>query len=509
MNAETPAAPGSVVPAGLAAVPEWSDAALAGAGVAVSDVAFVSVGGGLGSFAAVDLLRVAGAAREDIAVISPTDRPHDRFRHMARSSQMVGDEPLRSDSASRPDNAWGFPGFALSEARRRRTPRPLARVLVEPLLAEYYNPRVDDVYAGLEREAARIGWKAMVSPGTAVVVRRRTGGGYFVLSSPAGGGGPPLLAHRCRWAHLAVGYPALRLLPDFQRFRSEHDDSFRMVHVYEDHSHVYDTLARSPGTVLLRGGGIAASRVLQRLADDRDHLGARTEIHHLVRGHRAPAGGGRRGGPPTDEGVVHQPFNFPKAAFGGQVARRVAAMSGAERAEFLRVIGRPSTARRRVWQEQIERGRREGWYRRLTGRVIDVAALPDGRVRATVQGPARPLRRLDVDFVVDATGLVGDVASHGLVDDLLRRGGARLNPAGGLDVDERFEVRGTRSGAGRLYASGTIAHGGPVAPVDSFFGLEQAALAIGDDLAAQGLFPRLGPWRSVAAWWGWMRDRPL
>ncbi len=35
--------------------------------------------------------------------------------------------------------------------------------------------------------------------------------------------------------------------------------------------------------MLLRGGGIVASRVLQRLTDDRDHHGARTRIAHLFR----------------------------------------------------------------------------------------------------------------------------------------------------------------------------------------------------------------------------------
>jgi hypothetical protein len=33
--------------------------------------------------------------------------------------------------------------------------------------------------------------------------------------------------------------------------------------VYEDHEHVYDRLRVKPGVVLIRGGGIVASRVLQ------------------------------------------------------------------------------------------------------------------------------------------------------------------------------------------------------------------------------------------------------
>ena len=38
-----------------------------------------------------------------------------------------------------------------------------------------------------------------------------------------------------------------------------------MVSAYEQHEHVYETLKNRPGVVVIRGGGIVASRVLQRL----------------------------------------------------------------------------------------------------------------------------------------------------------------------------------------------------------------------------------------------------
>ena len=41
-----------------------------------------------------------------------------------------------------------------------------------------------------------------------------------------------------------------------QRFRTEHADFFHAVNAYEDHEHVYATLRRRPGTVLVRGGGV-------------------------------------------------------------------------------------------------------------------------------------------------------------------------------------------------------------------------------------------------------------
>ena len=44
-----------------------------------------------------------------------------------------------------------------------------------------------------------------------------------------------------------------------------------------------------------------------------------------------------------------------------------------------------------------------------------------------------------------------------------------LNASGRLATDRNFEVDGTRSGEGRVYAVGMLAQGGYLAPVDSFW----------------------------------------
>ena len=46
-----------------------------------------------------------------------------------------------------------------------------------------------------------------------------------------------------------------------------------MVSAYEDHEHVYELARTRHVVVMLRGGGIVASRVLARLMDDREKLG--------------------------------------------------------------------------------------------------------------------------------------------------------------------------------------------------------------------------------------------
>jgi hypothetical protein len=71
-------------------------------------------------------------------------------------------------------------------------------------------------------------------------------------------------------------------------------------------------------------------------------------------------------------------------------------------------------------------------------------------------------------------------------------------------VERHFEVKGTASGDGALYASGSATLGGYFPGVDTFLGLQIAAQEIADDLAAQRFCQALGPVRSVNQWWKWV-----
>ncbi len=110
---------------------------------------------------------------------------------------------------------------------------------------------------------------------------------------------------------------------------------------------------------------------------------------------------------------------------------------------------------------------------------------------------------VSADFVIDATGLEADIREHRLLADLLDHSGAGRNPLGRLDVERTFELRGTRSEPGRLYAVGSPTLGGYFAGVDTFLGLQYAAQAITDDLARQSFCPRIGVGRSISEWWKW------
>jgi hypothetical protein len=485
----------------------WTDAMLRDACIPVVDVPFLTVGGGIGSFVTADYLRIAGVAPDRIRVLSNIDLPWQTYQYLTRVSQIPGRERIRSDSASRPDNIWGFPSYALREAVRERTLRPVWQVLVEPILADFYTPRARQVFAGLRREAKRIGYDQMLVKGQVGVVRRRHGGGYFtVLNLPADTAPAKLVVYRSEFVHLAPGYPGLKFLPDLQDFRIEHEDFHHVVSGYEDHEHVYDVARVKHVVVMLRGGGIAASRILQRLMDDRAQFGLSTEIVHLFRtyvsGSHGPNPWNRRKG---GNGFAYQGFNYPKSVWGGQLKARMRKLEGDERASAYQVMGGANTPRRRRWQAQMKEGRVGGWYRTMSGTVEEMR-LADGMVVSRVKTPDG-LVNVAADFVIDCVGLEADIGEHPVLADVLAHSGAGRNPLGRLDVERNFQLRGADSGSGVIYASGAATLGGYFPGADTFLGLQIAAQEITDDLARRGFCRRIGPLRSSVQWLRWVFDR--
>ncbi|MDQ6616870.1 MAG: hypothetical protein M3083_19515 [Actinomycetota bacterium] len=488
----------------------WSDRQVVSARIRVVDVPFVAVGGGLGSFVMVDYLRIAGVPVSDIRVLTVLDQPWQNYAYLTAVSQIPRWERLRSDSSSCPDNIWAFPSYAVREAFASRRPKeiiaPLWNVLTENVLCDYWTPKAGDVFQAMKREADRIGYWENVIPGQVLMTHRRDGGGYFTLVMPRSGP-ERYLAYRSRFVHFAVGYPGLRFLDDLQAYRSATGDHHRVVNAYEPHEHVYEELRRRGGTVLVRGGGIVASRILDRLISDRDRSGADTQIAHLLRTYVGGAHGRsifmrRRGG----DGWAYQGFNWPKSTWGGQAKSRLQKLEGEQRVEFLRAMGGTTTARRKGWRRQLERGRAEGFYQVYAGEVEAVVPGAFGTVVTCVKPMnGQPSFQLPANFVIDATGLVGDISEHPVLADLLEHGGAGRNVLGRLDVERTFELRGCRNDPGRLYASGATTLGGYLAGVDTFLGLQIAALETCDDLARLGFCHRIGLIRSTSQWVRWLK----
>ena len=495
----------------LLAQSHWSDEDVAAVGIDVTEAWILSIGGGLGSFALAHVLRVSGLPVQGLTVVGDGTKPARTYRYLARNSQIPDAERLRSDAGSTMDSIWGFPSYAWREAFAEQglanKLAPLWQVFSEPLLSDYYTPKAGQVFESVDRESNRIGWDQMVTVDSVRIVRRRRGGGYFTITRPDPTTGRRR-AFRSRYVHVAVGYPGVRFLADLQEYRETHSDYSRVVNAYEPHDQVYEELRRRPSTVLVRGSGIVASRILQRLIDDRDRHGAQTTIIHLFRNYVAgPQGDNPRFRRPGSNGVAYQGFNFPKAAWGGQLKEDLEKLDGASRVDLIKKMGGTNTPYRKDWVEQLERGAREGFYLQQVGTVQRVEPGPDQSIRTVVKGQDGQERDLNASVVIDATGLESDLTEHRLLADLLEHGGAQRNAFGRLEVNPSFEISGARSEPGRMYASGSITLGGYYAGVDSFLGLQYAALAIADDLATTGGVPALGAMRSVREWWRWMRNR--
>ncbi len=485
---------------------QWTDAMVAAAGIPVTDKPLVSIGGGIGSFVTVDYLRIAGVTPDRIAILSNLDFPWQTYEYLTRVSQIPRPERIRSDSASRPDNIWGFPSYALAEAVKDRSLGPLWHVFREPMWADFYTPKAGQVFESLEREAKRIGYWQMLVKGQVRMVRKRQGGGYFIILTPMVGSTPTKrVAFRAEFVHLAVGYPGLRYLSELQDFRTEHQDFHHVVSAYEEHEHIYETARKKHTVVMLRGGGIVASRVLARLMDDRAKYGLSTDIVHLFRtyitsSHGPNAWNRRKGG----NGFAYQGFNYPKSVWGGQLKAKMRKLEGEDRAKEYKLMGGTNTPWRRRWQEQMNEGRAAGWYRTMAG-TVDHMRIENDMIVSEVK-TANGKVEVAADFVIDCTGLEADIAEHRVLADLLQHSGVGRNPLGRLDVERTFELRGTASGPGVMYASGATTLGGYFPGVDTFLGLQVAAQEIADDLARRGFCPRIGTVRSVSQWLKWTRN---
>jgi pSer/pThr/pTyr-binding forkhead associated (FHA) protein len=511
------APPGVVVPEELLRRPVIDERELIAAGVEVRTAEYAALGAGLGSFVWVDFLRNAGVAAADIAVVGAEDRPHSRYERLCANSQIPRHERLRSNSDSCPENVWGFPGYAVREAARELLRGNLAlggrilwSIFGEPAVAQTYTPRAGDVFRAIEKEMERIGWRGMLRMGRVRAVRKAASGRLLMIASDSDETRRHHFVVSARFLHMAIGYPAIQLLPDLAEYREKTGDRTRVVNAYEPHDHIYEQLRRQGGTVLIRGKGIVASRIIQRLWEERRHNPNILVIHlnrtRVTEGHRY--GLSARA---VRDGWEMQPFNWPKGCWGGELRQLLERSSDDDRKRLLDIWGGTTTAERRDWKRMIREGLREGWYRPEFGTVREVVPVEGKgivtRITSSLSGGGK--LELNADFVIDCTGLIASPARSPLVADMIEMYGLPLNKMGRLKVSNGFEVEGLRHTDGRLYAAGAITLGGPMAAVDSFLGLQYAALKAMDDMYRVHPRPkglrRLNGLYSVFQWLKWAR----
>ncbi|WP_448265788.1 FHA domain-containing protein [Nostoc sp. DSM 114159] len=486
--------------------------ALHATGLPVDESDYLAIGAGLGSFVWADLLRISGVRADKIVALGLEAEPYARYKRLCLNSQIPLYERLRSNSDSCPDNIWGWPSYALREAwgdlakgEIKSAFKYLWQVFAEPTFAETYTPRAGNVFDSIDREAKRIGWNQIYRYGRVRVIRKTDDGRYCVAYSRGPGNYAFLVS---RYLHLATGYPAIQFLPDLQAYREKYQDFTSVVNAYEAHDRVYEQLEQHGGTVLIRGRGIVASRIVQRIYEARKR-NRNIAVLHLMRSPKPQGNKFQRATRLVKNHYEFQPFNWPKACWGGELRAMLEKATPDERKRLLADWGGTTTADRRDWQQITAQGLSEGWYQITFGEVLDVERDAQNRTITRIREQSFGEKKLLADFIVDATGLDAKVDANPLLADLVKHYNLPVNHLGRLTVANNFELVEMRSDRGQMYAAGAITLGGPYAAVDSFLGLQYAALVAVDGLAAARApgVQRLNVLSSFSQWLKWVLNQ--
>jgi hypothetical protein len=285
-----------------------------------------------------------------------------------------------------------------------------------------------------------------------------------------------------------------------------------VVNAYEQHEHIYTALASRGGTLLLRGTGMIASRILQKIYTlRRNYEQVDISVIHLL---RSPQTEGNKYGLAhrrAENNYQFQTFNWPKACWGGQYKAILEDATPEQRQHLLADWGGATTMNRADWRKIVSGGISKGWYRVVYGEVQAVSpnAGNNGLMTTIRESGANREMHLESDFIIDATGVDAPVSASPFLNDLVKHYNLPLNDLGRLTVTEDFELAEMANQAGRIYAAGAITIGNSYAPVDSFLGLQYAAFNSMQDLLEQGAIgiKPLVLYRSFIQWWKWVSNR--
>lgn len=480
-------------------------------GKQIEETTYVGIGGGMGTFVWVDTIRTCGVPREQIAVISLETKPYGRYQRLCRNSQIPPHERIRSGSDSCPDNIWGWPGYALRESATKLASgqigsglKHLWQVFSEPVFADTYTPQAQNVFASMDREAKRIGWDEILRYGRVRGIRKTDDGRYAIAYSvPTPNSSSEHRYLLAKYIHLATGYPAIRFLPDLQEYRAKTGDFKSVVNAYEEHEHVYKQLASQGGIVIVRGRGIVASRILQRLNEIRSS-NKQINIINLM---QSPKPQGNKFGfaqRHVENQWEFQPYNWPKGTWGGDMRAILEAASPQGRYEMLTALGGTTTASRQDWRSIVKTGMQAGWYTIKFGQVERVEQQAGKLITYIKSGNYEGIEKIKADFIIDSTGLEAKPKDNPLLDDLITHYNLLLNPFGRLHVANDFEIVEMRNDKARIYAAGVMTLGGPYAPVDTFLGLQYAAHRSAEGLA-RAKAPKIRHLEGIGSLWQWVK----
>jgi cation diffusion facilitator CzcD-associated flavoprotein CzcO len=262
------------------------------------------VGGGLAGFIAYQTLLYGGVPSEDVVVFDPDPDPAAAWRVRAAA---IRQRAMRSESDGH-CLPTSFPGLAVRDAIRRRSPVPLLQSV-----CDRYHPSVETFLAHVEELRDRSRWDDRVQRARVERVLAVEGG--FELD------GHGSFCH----VLLALGHPGLAL-PD------ELAGDARVVHAYEPHEYA--------GEVTVVGAGMAAA------TEWLNALAAGSSVVSVRR--REPA---------------RRPLNVEREYFTRRGLTGFHRAGRTERAALLRRFREPSYPPGPAWDEPLARAAVEGRFR--------------------------------------------------------------------------------------------------------------------------------------------------
>jgi pSer/pThr/pTyr-binding forkhead associated (FHA) protein len=489
---EADAPPVKVFPEDVFATADVSVADLTVSGRRIDEIDLLSIGGGPASFALVDLLRVRGLAVDRVAVLTLAAHPLERLIGIAHALGLRDGDRLRAPSYATLDNIWGTPGYALREAwanlkelKSHEVLPPLIDSFVGSTLMDPYGPRLGDLSAGVEREAARIGWAQMRVAGRALALRKTDDGRYAVayrVGADVAEGDARNRFLVARHVHVATGWPAVEYSPLMTKFRRQHRATQKAAAAREPHEAIFTALASRGGILAVIGSGFDAFVTLVRA------LRIRQRQRQLVIVHVGPE-------------FEFRDDDWPEAA------HRLPPVHGPLPG------GGPSAPEREDVLALMEAGAADGWYRHLKGRVVDLGLSGD-TVTVTVDqsGGERAPLSFAADHVIDCEEPTPNGLDQPFLKDLIETyslptSEPSAHRAAGLVLTERFAVAALENGGGRVHVSGLPGACEAFPAMDGFLGSRIAAEVIADDLAPSLGLPAFGMVRSATQWLRWTMGR--
>lgn len=415
---------------------------------------FVSIGGGMGSFCWVNTLRIHGISSSQIEVISPNTLPFQQFKIYCDNSGLTSSNRLRSDSGARPDNIWGFPGYALSEIVDELKSRKIKKALgifwqisSEGALTDYYTPKAGRVYKSIEREALRIGWENSLQLGLALAIRKLNDGRFAIFYKPLNS--KNVSAVICNILHVSLGH----------KVRSKNLTE-QSVSIYSPNEREINKFIAQGGRVVVIGRGIAAAKVVERLINERKN-GANLEIVSFFRTNEKPYGKQK-----NLAGWKLQFFNWPKGAFSN-----------------LKTAKTPhaTTSPRKKWVNLINEALKEGYYKTHIGNISQIGEI-------------------NTDLIIDCTGFDDTFSNFPVLNDLMNYYNLPLLQNGGIKLNTNFQIEKL----GQLFVTGSLAAGNDYGPVDSFTGQQYAALK-----SIEVLNLKLNILSSFSEWLKWTLNKQI